>query len=82
MTSRVPLPAGLVQVTWVPSPFTLTLVAGVPPKLTPVAPVRLAPVMVTEVPPRRLPAVGSTPVTVGGDANVVSEISSSPKSFP
>jgi hypothetical protein len=30
---------------------TATPVAGVPPKLTAVAPAKLAPVMVTEVPP-------------------------------
>ena len=40
--------------------------AGVPPKLTPVAPERPVPVMVTLVPPAAVPLAGDTPVTAGG----------------
>ena len=35
------------------------------PNLTPVAPVKLVPVMVTVVPPAVVPEVGLIPVTVG-----------------
>ena len=45
---------------------TVTDVAAVAPKLTPVAPVRFVPVIVTEVPPAVGPAFGLTDVTVGG----------------
>ncbi len=44
---------------------TVNTRAGVPPKLTAVAPPRLVPVMVTRVPPRAEPAAGLTAVTVG-----------------
>ena len=55
--STVPTaPAGELTVSDVPPPFTTTLVPAVVPKLTAVAPERLAPVTVTEVPP----AVGPT----------------------
>ena len=64
MTSTVPVPAGAVAVIWV-AVFTITPVAAVVPNLTPVAPVRLVPVMVTEVPPAVGPEVGLIPVTVG-----------------
>ena len=50
VTSTVPVPAGASQVIWV-SDSTLTLVAGVPPKLTAVALVKPEPLMVTDVPP-------------------------------
>src|ERR1700691_236010 len=43
-------PAGVMTVTWV-AESTIKLVAAVAPKLTALAPVKLAPVMVTEVPP-------------------------------
>lgn len=43
-------PAGAVAVICV-ALFTITLVAAVPPKLTPVAPVKLVPVMTTVAPP-------------------------------
>lgn len=47
--------------------FTTTkLVAAVPPMVTLVAPVKLVPVMVTDVPPVVGPLVGETAVTVGG----------------
>jgi hypothetical protein len=45
---------------------TFTLVAAVPPIVTPVAPVKLVPVIVTLVPPAVLPEVGEMDVTVGG----------------
>ena len=57
-------PAGAVAVIWV-GPFTV-YAAGVEPKVTPVAPVKLVPVMVTDVPPVVEPEVGETPVTEGG----------------
>ena len=44
---------------------TTTFVAAVPPKVTPVAPVKLVPVIVTLVPPAGRPPLGLTPVTVG-----------------
>jgi len=61
--------AGLVAVTCV-AETTMTPVAGVPSKLTAVAPVRLVPVMVTLVPPMVLPVVGLTPETVGAGGGV------------
>ena len=39
---------------------TVTLVAATPPKLTPVAPVKFVPVIVTDVPPTSGPAFGVT----------------------
>jgi hypothetical protein len=45
--------------------FTVTLVAGVAPKLTPDAPMKPVPVIVTEVPPVLGPEVGTIDVTVG-----------------
>ena len=55
---------GVVAVTWVED-TTLTFVAADPPKLTPLVPVRLVPVIVTIVPPAVLPDVGSIPLIVG-----------------
>ena len=49
--------------------MTMTLVAGVVPKSTAVAPVKLVPVMVTEVPPAGRPPDGEIPVTVGGGSD-------------
>ena len=46
--------------------FTVKPVAAVPPKFTLVAPVKLVPVMVTDVPPAVEPDVGEMLVTVGG----------------
>ena len=63
-TWTVPVPAGAVAVICV-AEFTVKPVAGVPPKLTAVAPMRLVPVMVTLVPPVAGPVVGETAVTVG-----------------
>ena len=63
--STVPaLSAGAVAVMLV-APLTVKLVALVVPNLTAVAPVRLAPVIVTLVAPPSGPAVGAMLVTVG-----------------
>ena len=43
----------------------MKLVAAVAPNSTAVAPVKLVPVMVTDVPPAGGPLVGLMPVTVG-----------------
>ena len=43
----------------------MTPVAGVPPKVTVVAPMKSVPVIVTVVPPAAGPAPGETPLTVG-----------------
>ena len=45
--------------------FTVNDAAGVAPKFTAVAPVKLVPVIVTEVPPLAGPELGLTLVTVG-----------------
>jgi len=45
--------------------LTVKLVAATVPNFTAVAPVKLVPVMVTDVPPLVGPAFGLTPVTVG-----------------
>jgi hypothetical protein len=57
-------PAGEVAV-MEESEFTMKLVAGVEPKLTAVAPVKLVPAIVTLVPPAVDPELGLTLVTVG-----------------
>ena len=57
-------PAGEVAVIEV-ALLTVKVVAAVAPNFTAVAPVKLVPVMVTEVPPAVGPEVGLTPVTVG-----------------
>jgi hypothetical protein len=65
VTSTVPaLCAGLVAVIWV-ALLTVNELAGLEPKLTATAPLRLAPVIVTLVPPAVEPDDGETPVTVG-----------------
>ncbi len=69
VTSTVPVPAGLSAVIVV-SLTTVRFVAGVVPKSTAVAPVKLVPVIVTRVPPAVGPLVGLTPVTVGATAAV------------
>ena len=58
------LPAGVVQVAVVLL-FTLKAEQAEPPTVMPVAPVRLVPVMVMDVPPVVDPLVGETEVTVG-----------------
>jgi len=45
--------------------LTVKLAAGIEPKVTAVAPVKLVPVTETEVPPAVEPELGLTPVTVG-----------------
>ena len=56
--------AGVMAVREVPPAFTTTLEAAVPPKDT-LAPVRFAPVSVTEVPPAVVPDVGVMEFSVG-----------------
>lgn len=56
--------AGTTAVIWV-AESTVTEVAGVPPKVTEVAPVRLVPVSVTVLPPEVLPWLGLMPLSVG-----------------
>ena len=63
MTFTVPEPAGLVTVIWVLESAVIEPAAL--PKLTPVAPDRLLPVIVTEVPPAAGPLVGLIPETEG-----------------
>jgi hypothetical protein len=46
--------------------LTVTIVAGVPPNETPVAPVKPVPVIVTTVPPPGDPVFGDSKVTAGG----------------
>ena len=71
VTSTVPaVPAGAVAVIWV-ALLTATLVAAVEPKATPVAPVKLVPVIVTEVPPAVGPEDGLTCVTAGAGGSTV-----------
>ena len=63
VTLTVPVPAGLVTVICVPE--SAVTFAAAPPKLTPVAPLRLVPVSVTAVPPPVVPLDGDTLVTAG-----------------
>jgi hypothetical protein len=68
VTSTTPgLPPGEVAVIEV-ALFTLNDNAFAPPNLTAVAPVKLVPVIATEVPPRAVPLVGAIAVTVGAGA--------------
>src|SRR6266702_693183 len=55
--------AGEVATIWVA--VSEVMVAAVVPKVTALAPERLAPVMVTKVPPAVGPLVGLTPLTLG-----------------
>ena len=64
MTSTVPVPAGELAVMEVEL-FTLKVVAALLPNFTTLAPVKLVPLTVTEVPPPCGPADGFTAVTVG-----------------
>ena len=61
--------AGALAVTVVSS-MTVMLVAGVPPNVTAVAPLRFVPVMVTLVMPDTGAVGGATLATVGGDPYV------------
>jgi hypothetical protein len=64
VTSTTPMPAGDTAVIC-DAPFTTTEVAAARPNLTPLAPMKPVPVMVTVSPPLALPVVGETAVTVG-----------------
>jgi hypothetical protein len=64
LMSTVPTPGVLAAVIIV-SFTTVTLVAGLIPKSTAVAPVNPAPVIATNVPPPGGPTAGVTPETVG-----------------
>ena len=65
MTSTVPA-ACAGAVTWISvSEMTVIFVPASPPKVTPVAPVKPVPVIVTTVPPAVGPVVGATLVMVG-----------------
>jgi len=64
VTSTVPVPGGLCALIS-PSELTEKEAAGTPPKLTPVASVKPAPLMVTEVPPASSPTLGAIPLTAG-----------------
>ena len=59
--------AGVAQVTVV-ALTTDTDVAAVPPKVTPLVPVKFVPVIVTDMPPAVGPLEGLTVVIVGADA--------------
>ena len=64
-TLAVPaLPGGAVQVAVVLL-TTVKLLQATPPTVPPVAPVRLVPVMVMDVPPKVVPVAGLTEETVG-----------------
>jgi hypothetical protein len=65
VTSTAPDPAGEVAVIDV-ALVIVNVLAAVPPKLTAVAPVKLVPAIVTEVPPTAGPEDGLTRVTAGG----------------
>ncbi len=75
VTSTLLLPAGETAVIEV-AELTVKLVAAVEPKRTAVAPVKLVPVMVTEVPPVEGPDTGLNALTVGavGDAGVLLQL--------
>ncbi len=66
MTLTVPLPDGEVAVMEL-GLLTVKVAALPEPKSTAVAPVKLAPVTVTDVPPAKGPADGLTEVTVGAE---------------
>ena len=67
-TLTVPaVPAGVTHVIVVVL-TTATLVAAAPPKVTPVAPRKLVPVRVTDVPPAAAPLLALTEASVGGES--------------
>src|SRR5437667_12836177 len=72
VTSTVPSACGgavaVMEVLW-----TVTLVAGVPPNVTVAFGTKLAPVMVTMVPPALGPELGRMVVTIGGGAPPAAE---------
>ena len=63
VTLTVPVPAGLMTAICVLE--SAVIFAAVPPKLTPVAPPRLVPLIVTAIPPAVVPLDGDNPVTAG-----------------
>jgi hypothetical protein len=65
VTFTVPAPAGDVATIEL-APVTVNELAAVPPKFTPVAPVKLLPAIVTLVPPVVGPLAGEMKVTFGG----------------
>ncbi len=67
LTALPAVPAGVVAVMLVEL-TTVTLVAATPPMVTPVAPVKSAPVIVMTVPPTVEPVVGEILFTVGAGA--------------
>src|SRR5260370_42104647 len=69
--STVPVPGGLVTVTCVAE--SALIFAAAPPKLTPVAPDRPVPAIVTVVPPAVLPLAGEIRVTTGGGGGGAAE---------
>src|SRR5450631_1248796 len=69
LTVTAPMPAAVVAVIWV-AELTMKLAAAVAPNLTDVAPVKLVPVMTTDVPPASGPLVGARPLIVGAGTNV------------
>ena len=66
VTSTVAAPSAGEVAVMDPALLTVKLVAATVPNFTALAPVKLVPEMVTEVPPAVDPVVGLTPVTVGG----------------
>ena len=67
------VPAGVTAVIEV-ALATTTLVAGTPPTVTPLAPVKLVPVMVKAVPPAVVPKVGAMLVMVGAGTTYVNAL--------
>jgi hypothetical protein len=68
VTSRVPaVPKGATALMAV-SDRTVKSAAGVPPKLTALAPVKPLPVMTTVLPPASTPLLPAMPLTVGAEA--------------
>ena len=65
VTASVPVPAGLDTIIW-EAVSLMKLMTVLVPKSTAAAPARLAPVIVTSVPPVVGPDAGLTPVTAGG----------------
>lgn len=81
VTSTAPVPGGETAVTEV-SLVMVTCVADVDPKRTAVAATRLAPVMVTLVPPPAGPEAGLIEVTAGGAATAAEAIAPTPTPDP
>src|SRR5450755_3075842 len=69
LTVTAPMPAAVTAVICV-AELTVKLAAAVAPNFTAVAPVKLVPVMTTDVPPASGPLVGARPVIVGAGTNV------------